>query len=32
LKLNEWVISIADDYIPKTSPIPKHPGKQWFYD
>ena len=32
LKLNETVISIADETIPKTSTNPKHPGKLWFND
>ena len=27
VKLNETVISIADEAIPKTSTNPKHPGK-----
>jgi hypothetical protein len=32
LKINETVISIADETIPKTSTNPKHPGKPWFND
>jgi hypothetical protein len=32
LKLNETVISIADESIPKTSTNPKHPGKPWLND
>jgi len=32
LKLNETVMSIADETIPKTSTNPKHPGKPWFND
>jgi hypothetical protein len=32
LKLNETVISIADETIPKTSANPMHPGKPWFND
>jgi len=32
LKINETVISIADETMPKTSINSKHPGKPWFND